>query len=137
MRLLILEARYYEDISNQLKAGAQQALARAKVAADFITLKGALEIPPAIKVASGSSKYNGYVALGCVIRGETSHYDIVSMLSAKGLMDLGTREGLAIGNGILTVENREQALERAHLDKGNKGGFAVDACLALLALRSE
>ncbi len=137
MRLLILEARYYEDISNQLKAGAEQALARVKVEADFITLKGALEIPPAIKVASGSSKYNGYVALGCVIRGETSHYDIVSMLSAKGLMDLGTREGLAIGNGILTVENREQALERAHLDKGNKGGFAVDACLALLALRSE
>lgn len=135
MRLLVVQAPYYEDISNYLKDGAQAALDAQGAQSDFIEVKGALEIPSAIKICARDKKYDGFVALGCVIRGETSHYETVSHLSAQGLMELGVRDGLAIGNGILTVENKAQALERANPDKGNKGGFAVEACLVLLALK--
>ena len=137
MRLLVVEARYYKHISDKLKQGAQAALAAAELQADFVEVKGALEIPPAIKIAALSNKYDGYVALGCVIRGETSHYEIVSHLSASGLMDLSLNQGLAIGNGIITTENEEQALARAEPQQGDKGGFAVNACLALLQLKSK
>lgn len=132
-KILIVEARYYEDISDALLAGAEGALKRAKAAYDRCTVPGALEIPGAIALAEG--RYDGFVALGCVIRGETTHYDIVSNESARGIMDLTVRNRLAIGNGILTCETEEQAWERAKPEKLNKGGGAADACLAMIALR--
>ena len=134
-KILIVEARYYEDISDALLAGAQAALARAGARVEKIAVPGALEIPGAIAMAA--AKFDGFVALGCVIRGETTHYDIVSNESARGIMDLTVRERLAIGNGILTCENEEQAWERAKPDRLNKGGGAADACLAMIALRSK
>jgi 6,7-dimethyl-8-ribityllumazine synthase len=132
-RVLIVEARYYEDISDALLAGAETALKRAGAAFERCAVPGALEIPGAIALAA--SKYDGFVALGCVIRGETTHYDIVSNESARGIMDLTVRERIAIGNGILTCENEEQAWERAKPDKLNKGGGAAEACLAMIALK--
>ncbi len=135
-RLLIVEARFYQDISDQLHEGARAMIQKRQVAADFIQVPGALEIPPAIRRAAESKKYNGkyngYVALGCVIRGETTHYEIVSEMSAWGLMTLGVEQGIAIGNGILTVENKAQARHRADPSGENKGGGAVEACLALI-----
>jgi 6,7-dimethyl-8-ribityllumazine synthase len=134
-KILIVEARYYEDISDALLAGATAALTRAGARFEKIAVPGALEIPGAIALAAG--KFDGFVALGCVIRGETTHYDIVSNESARGIMDLTVRERLAIGNGILTCENEEQAWERAKPDRLNKGGGAADACLAMIALRAK
>ena len=134
-KILIVEARYYEDISDALLAGAQAALARAGARVEKIAVPGALEIPGAIAMAA--AQFDGFVALGFVILGETTHYDIVSNESARGIMDLTVRERLAIGNGILTCENEEQAWERAKPDRLNKGGGAADACLAMIALRSK
>jgi 6,7-dimethyl-8-ribityllumazine synthase len=133
--ILIVEARYYEDISDALFAGAEAALKKAGVRYERCTVPGALEIPGAIAMAEG--RYDGFVALGCVIRGETTHYDIVSNESARGIMDLTVRNRLAIGNGILTCEDEEQAWERAKPEKLNKGGGAADACLAMIALRQK
>ena len=132
-RLLVVEARFYQDISDKLSEGARTTIQKHQLEADFIQVSGALEIPLAMRRLM-SKKYDGYVALGCVIRGETTHYEIVSEMSARGLMSLGVERGLAIGNGILTVENKQQALERADPDGGNKGGGAVEACLALIEL---
>jgi 6,7-dimethyl-8-ribityllumazine synthase len=139
--LLLVEARFYEDLSDALFEGAKLALEGAKATFDRITVPGALEIPYAIRMAAEASDeaaiqkpYDGYVALGCVIRGETTHYEIVSEQSARGIMDL-TLEGLAIGNGILTVENEEQAWERASAEKLDKGGGAAAAALAMIAIR--
>lgn len=133
--ILIVEARYYEDISDALFAGAETALKTAGARFERCTVPGALEIPGAIALAAG--KFDGFVALGCVIRGETTHYEIVSNESARGLMDLTVRERLAIGNGILTCENEDQAWERAKPEKLNKGGGAAEACLAMIALRAK
>lgn len=133
-RVLVIEARFYEAISDQLAEGAVQALESAGVDVDRISVPGALEIPPAIAISAISGRYQGFVALGCVIRGETSHYDTVANESSRGLMDLGVRDRLAIGNGILTVENQEQAEVRANPAKKDKGGDAARACLALMAL---
>jgi len=135
MRVLIVEARFYPEISDALYEGAMKALTGAGVATERVAVPGALEIPGAIRQAAG--RYDGFVALGCVIRGETYHFEIVSNESARGLMDLAIREGLCIGNGILTVENEEQALVRAAPDRGNKGGDAAQACLALIQLKSR
>lgn len=135
MKLLVLEARYYEDISSNLKKGCTAFLKEKDIKADFVTLKGALEIPAAIKISAAQKKYDGFVALGCVIRGQTTHYEIISEQSAAGLMALGVDYGLAIGNGILTVENKAQAEERADPKRGNKGKAAAEACLALLELK--
>jgi 6,7-dimethyl-8-ribityllumazine synthase len=132
-RVLIVEARFYPHISDALYMGAAQALEVAGVSADRDTVTGALEIPAAIAMAS--DHYDGFVALGCVIRGETYHFEIVANESARGLMDLTIREGLCIGNGILTVENEEQALIRARRDGMDKGGDAARACLSLMGLR--
>lgn len=110
-------------------------LTGAGIAMERVVVPGALEIPGAIRQAAGL--YDGFVALGCVIRGETYHFEIVSNESARGLMDLAVREGLCIGNGILTVENEEQAVIRAAPDRGNKGGDAAKACLALIQLKSR
>jgi 6,7-dimethyl-8-ribityllumazine synthase len=135
MRVLIVEARFYPEISDALYEGAMKVLTGAGVTTERVTVPGALEIPGAIRQASG--RYDGFVALGCVIRGETYHFEIVSNESARGLMDLTIRDGLCIGNGILTVESEEQALVRAAPDRGNKGGDAANACLALIQLKSR
>jgi 6,7-dimethyl-8-ribityllumazine synthase len=134
MKLLIISANFYEDIAAMLLEGAVVAADVAGARYDTVSVAGALEIPPAIAMAARSGNYDGFVALGCVIRGETSHYDTVCNESARGLMDLGIRERLAIGNGILTVESRAQALVRADMRQKNKGGGAVDACIGLVAL---
>jgi 6,7-dimethyl-8-ribityllumazine synthase len=134
-RVLIVEARFYPHISDALYDGAARVLDIAGARSDRIEVSGALEIAPAIKMAAG--RYDGFVALGCVIRGETYHFEIVSNESARALMDLGIHYGLCIGNGILTVENEAQALRRASPDELDKGGDAARACLALIAARTR
>jgi len=134
-RILIIAATFYRDIADALIAGASKALNEAGATFELIEVPGALEIPGAITQAVlGEAGFDGYVALGCVIRGETTHYDYVCSESARGLMDLSLR-GIALGNGILTVENRDQALKRA-IEK-NKGADVAGACLALIALRDR
>jgi 6,7-dimethyl-8-ribityllumazine synthase len=140
--VLIVEARFYPHIADSLLAGATAALEQAGARFDRIAVPGALEIPTAIGIAAksaglGSKDYDGFVALGCVIRGETFHFEIVATESARALTDLGIHQGLCIGNGILTVENEEQAIRRAAQNDGDKGGDAARACLALIRVRSE
>jgi 6,7-dimethyl-8-ribityllumazine synthase len=135
---MVVEARFYEDISGFLLKGAVQALEQAGLAYDVYTVPGALEIPAAIRLGAASRKgFEAYVALGCVLRGETTHYDIVCHESARGLGDLSLRSGLLIGNGILTCENEAQALVRARPDQENRGGAAVLAVLSLMNLRKS
>jgi 6,7-dimethyl-8-ribityllumazine synthase len=137
-RILIVESRYYDHIATDLLDGATKALELARAQFERITVSGALEIPPAILFASESDReYDGYVALGCVIRGETYHFEIVAGESARGLMDLGLHNGLCIGNGILTVDTEEQAVVRARRDGGDKGGDAARACLSLIETRGR
>lgn len=136
-RVLLIAAPFYEDITEQLVAGAKGACEAAGVTAEVVEVPGALEIPGAIALAeAGKSPYDAYVALGCVIRGETSHYDYVCGESARGLMDLSL-SGVPVGNGILTVENIRQARARAHVDEKNKGGDAANAALAMLTLKRK
>ena len=129
-RILIVAAPYYDEIVSNLSEGAIKTLKQADTKIDYMKVPGALEIPPAIKLANQSKKFDGYLALGCVIRGETFHFEIVAQESSRGLMMLGV-EGICIGNGILTVDNLDQAKKRAILDGENKG---VDAAKALLTL---
>jgi 6,7-dimethyl-8-ribityllumazine synthase len=136
----IVEARFYEDISDELAAGALAALRAAGATLERFAVPGALEVPAAVAIlarrpASAGRRFDGFVALGCVIRGETTHYDYVCGESARGLQDLAVRKGLAIGYGILTVENEEQAWARAKRDKGNKGADAANAALAMAAFK--
>jgi 6,7-dimethyl-8-ribityllumazine synthase len=138
--ILIVEARFYSHISDLLLAGAAAVLEKAGANFERLTVPGALEIPTAIALAAragdhGGKSFDGYVALGCVIRGETYHFEVVSNESARGLVDLGMNHGLCIGNGILTVDDERQALERAMPDDGDKGGGAAQACLALIHAR--
>ena len=134
--ILLVEAPYYSHIADELRRGAQRALAVAGATHETISVPGAFEVPAAIGlVARASDRFDGFVALGCVIRGETTHYDHVCSESARGLQDLAVRDGLAIGFGILTVENEEQALVRASPDRRDKGGEAVRACLAMVDLK--
>jgi 6,7-dimethyl-8-ribityllumazine synthase len=135
--LLIIEARFYDDLADELLRGATAALERAGATFDKVTVPGALEIPAAVAIAADTRRYDGYVALGCVIRGETTHYDTVAGESARGLMDLSIHERLAIGNGILTVENDDQAWARARVGESNKGGAAAEAALAMVALKAR
>ena len=142
LRILIVEARFYDDLSDALLGGAKAALDEAGAAYDVVTVPGALEIPAAISFALDGAEedgvdYDGFVALGCVIRGETYHFDIVANESCRALMDLAVEESLAIGNGILTVENEAQAWARARKSEGDKGGFAARAALAMIALRDR
>lgn len=132
-RVLIVIAPYYSDIAAQLLTGAKAACEAAKVMYDVVEVPGALEIPPAIAFGAKSGDFDGYVALGCVIRGETTHYETVCNDSSSGLMQLGLR-GFAIGNGILTVENPDQAMARAEAAGQNKGGGAAEAALHLIVL---
>lgn len=133
VKLLIVVAPYYKDIADQLLAGARAEIEAAGGAHQTVEVPGALEIPTAIGIAGRMSDFDGYVALGCVIRGETTHYETVCNDSSRGLTLLGL-QGLCIGNGILTVENRQQADARARLDGQNKGGGAAAAALHLIAL---
>ena len=140
--LLIVEARFYEDIADELLSGAVAALEGAGATFDRVSVPGALEIPAAIAMAiyaeeDGGTEYDGFVALGCVIRGETSHYDIVAGESARALMDLAIEECVAIGNGIITCENGEQAWARARVGEKNKGGGAAQAALSMIAIRDR
>jgi len=135
-RFLIVEARFYDHLNNMLVAGAKAALTQAGHEVDVITVPGALEIPGAIALADQADRYDGYVAIGVVIRGETYHFEIVAGESARGIMAL-TMDGLAIGNGILTVENEAQAIVRADPGQKDKGGEAAKAALALLKLRER
>ncbi|TWT09691.1 6,7-dimethyl-8-ribityllumazine synthase [Reyranella sp. CPCC 100927] len=134
-RVLIVEARFYEALADELATGALAELARHDVVGERLGVPGAFEIPGAIAMAADSGRYQGYIALGCVIRGETSHYDYVCGESARGLMDLTVRRRLAIGYGILTVENDAQAWARARRGEGDKGADAAYAALSMMALR--
>ncbi|MBO9498446.1 MAG: 6,7-dimethyl-8-ribityllumazine synthase [Novosphingobium sp.] len=133
---LIVEARFYDHLNDLLVVGARAALEAAGHTAEVLTVPGALEIPGAIATVSESGRYDGFVAIGVVIRGETYHFEIVAGESARGIMAL-TMDGLAIGNGVLTVENEEQALVRADPKQKDKGGEAAKAALALLAIREN
>jgi 6,7-dimethyl-8-ribityllumazine synthase len=135
-RFLIVEARFYERLNALLVDGARAVLEREGHTAEVVTVPGALEIPGAIALAEESGGYDGFVAIGVVIRGETYHFEIVAGESARGVMAL-TMDGIAIGNGILTVENEAQALVRADPAQKDKGGEAARAALALLALRER
>jgi 6,7-dimethyl-8-ribityllumazine synthase len=134
--ILIAEARFYPHLNDMLLAGARKAVEAAGHSHETITVPGALELPAAISLAAKSGRFCAFVALGVVIRGETYHFEIVSEESARALMDL-TLDGFAIGNGILTVENESQAIERADPKQGDKGGHAARAALALYELREE
>lgn len=139
-RILIVEARFYDKIADALLAGAMRALDEAHATVERVSVPGSLEIPPAIAIAADAARrkrrsYDGAVALGCVIRGETIHFEIVSHLSARGLMELSVARGLPIGNGIITVENEAQAFARARMEEQDKGGDAARAALALIELK--
>lgn len=133
-RLLIVCAPYYKEIARNLVKGAKRALRKAGADAELVEVPGALEIPTAIALAEAAGGFDGYVALGCVIRGETTHYETVCNDSSRGLMELGLR-GLCIGNAILTVENAEQAMVRADPKQGDKGFGAAEAALHLIRLK--
>lgn len=141
--ILIVEAPFYKHITDDLVKGVTQVLDKAGMTSDRISVPGAFEIPGVIQMVHKASlddpnrvKYDGYVAVGCVIRGETSHYDYVAGESCRALMDLSL-QGLALGNGILTVENEAQALVRSDITKKNKGGDAAEACLAMIGVRQD
>jgi 6,7-dimethyl-8-ribityllumazine synthase len=141
-RVLVIEARFYDDVADALLDGARRALSAAGAEASFVTVPGALELPAAIAILLDGARaagrpYDAVVALGCVIRGETSHYDTVCNESARGLMDLSVAERLPLGNGILTVENHDQAMARARADEMDKGGGAARAALTVLALKRD
>lgn len=142
-KILVIEARYYEAISDALLQGALDVLQKTGAEITKVTVPGALEIPHVIayaesaREASKADGYDGYVALGCVIRGETTHYDYVCGESARALMDLAVNQSLAIGNGIITVENENQAWARAKMSEKDKGGFAANAVLKMIKIRRE
>ena len=136
-RILIVEARFYSDLADELLKGAIDALEAFGATYEVVTVPGALEIPAAIALAEDLASYDGYVALGVVIRGETYHFEIVSNESARGIMDLSVSKRLAIGNGILTVEDEDQAWARARASEGDKGGGAARAALTMVALRQQ
>lgn len=135
-RFLIVEARFYAHLNDMLIAGARAALEAAGHEADVLTVPGALEVPGAIALASESGEYDGFVALGVVIRGETYHFEIVAGESARAIMAL-TMDGVPIGNGILTTENEDQAIYRADPAQGNKGAGAAEAAMRLLELSEQ
>ncbi|MDH3228450.1 MAG: 6,7-dimethyl-8-ribityllumazine synthase [Alphaproteobacteria bacterium] len=135
--VMIVEARFYVDISDELCRGAVAVLEAAGATHERVTVPGAFEIPAAIAMVhdASPSQFDGYVALGCVIRGETTHYDYVCGESARGLQHLAVRRGLAVGYGILTVEDEAQAWARAAVDKKDKGADAARACLQMIELK--
>ncbi len=135
--ILIVEARFYPVIADEMKAGAIAVLEEAGASYKVIEVPGALEIPASIAFGAKSKKFDGFIALGCVIRGETTHYDHVSTSTIRALQMLAVEKKLALGTGILTVENQEQAQKRAARDQGNKGAVAAHACLKMIAVRDQ
>ena len=135
-KVLIVEARFYDHLNDLLVEGASEAIVAEGHNVEVVTVPGALEVPAAIALAAETGRYDAYVALGVVIRGETYHFEIVANESARAIMAL-TLDGLAIGNGILTVENEAQALTRAKPNEKNKGGEAAKAALAMLKLKQQ
>jgi 6,7-dimethyl-8-ribityllumazine synthase len=136
--LLLVEALFYEHISADLRRGAERAVAKAGATCEIISVPGSFEVPISIAMAAkAGARYDGYVALGCVIRGETTHYDHICHESARAIQELGSRDGLAIGFGILTCENEAQALARSSPEGRDQGGRAVRACLALVELKRQ
>lgn len=144
--ILVIKADYYEEIVQHLEDGVVAALNAAEATFEIFTVPGALEVPGVLGFAAEADKipyktsegvYHGCIAIGCVIRGETSHYDIVANESIRGLMNLSLQYSIPLGNGILTVENRDQALERAHPERRNKGGDAAQACLSMISLYEQ
>jgi len=135
--LSILAARFYEDIADELVRGATAYLDGKGASYDILAVPGAFEIPAAVRLCIESGRYGGYVALGCVIRGETTHYDYVCSESARGLNMLALKHKAAIGYGILTVENPEQAWVRAAVSQGNKGAIAAEAALRMMEIKAE
>ena len=139
-KVLIVDANFYKDLANELVRGAVAELEKMGISYERLSVPGALEIPSAISLVSQGNEaklFAGYIALGCVIRGETSHYDIVCGESARGLSKLALDKNLAIGNGILTVDNWEQAWARASVSKKNKGRDAAIACLSLCEIKQR
>jgi 6,7-dimethyl-8-ribityllumazine synthase len=139
IRILIVEARFYNDIADALLTGASYVLEQAGAQFDVVSVPGALEVPAAIAIAIDAARppYDGVVALGCVIQGETYHFEIVADQSARALMDLAVARKLAVGNGILTVDTQAQAIARASADDRNKGSAAARAALAMVALKRK
>ena len=141
LRILVVEGRFYSDLSDELLKGAKDALEAHDADYDVITVPGALEVPAVIAIAEEGGHrpagvaYDGYVALGVVIRGETHHFDIVANESARAIMDLSIGKRIAVGNGILTVEDEDQAWARARVGEGDKGGGAAKACLEMIAIK--
>ncbi|CCV13211.1 6,7-dimethyl-8-ribityllumazine synthase [Mesorhizobium sp. STM 4661] len=140
--LLVIEARFHDDLADALLEGATSALDEAGATYDVVTVPGSLEIPAVITFAldgasDGGTDYDGFVALGTIIRGDTYHFDIVANESSRALMDLSVQEAVCIGNGILTTENDAQAWTRARRSEGDKGGFAARAALTLIALKQQ
>ncbi len=141
-RILIVEARFYDDIADALLAGATKALKEAGATFERVSVPGALEIPTAIAIALDAAArkrrpYDGVVALGCVIRGDTIHFEIVSELSARGLMEVSVARKMPLGNGIITVDTEAQAWARARVEEQDKGGDAARAALALIGLKRQ
>ena len=141
-RVLVVEARFYDEIADELLRGARQVIEAAGAAADVLTVDGALEIPATVAIALEAAEragrpYDAVVALGCVIRGDTGHYDIVAGESARALMDLSVARRIPLANGILTVENEDQAWTRARVNELNKGGGAAEAALAVLRIQRQ
>jgi len=136
-KILIIQAAFYPKISKLLLEGAVKKIEEAGCKCEIVTVPGALEIPTTIAMAEEGENYAGYVALGCVIRGETSHYDIVANESARGLNKIAMKKKIAVGNGILTVENEAQAIVRADPKQRDKGGFAASACLEMMKLKEK
>lgn len=136
-KVLIIQSIFYEKIAKFLLDGATAKLKEKNVQFEVVTVPGAFEVPAVIAMANKTKRYSGYVALGCVIRGETTHYDYVCQESARGLNDLAIHKKLAIGNGILTVENEEQAIRRADPKQKDKGGFAANACVEMIRLKES
>lgn len=141
-RILVVEARFYDDIADALLAGARRVLEAERAAFDLISVPGSLEVPAAIAMALDAAErqrrpYDGVVALGCVIRGDTIHFDIVAIQSARALMDLAVARRLPVGNGILTVDTEAQAWARARIEEGDKGGDAARAALAMVRIKQR
>lgn len=136
-RVLLITSRYYEKISLELEAGAMEVLEAAEARVETVEVPGAFEIPGAVAMAADSDMYDAFVTIGCVVRGETTHYDYVCGESARGLMDLTVQRRLPIGYGIITVENQEQAWARADRQQKNKGADAAKAALEMLKFRKE
>ncbi len=141
---LVVAATFYRELADEMITGARQAIEEAGAVCDVVEVPGAFEIPGAIRFAiksmeviGGRRRYDGYIALGCVIRGETTHYDYVCQESARGLMDLTLNYSVALGYGILTCENADQAWARARLSEGNKGGAAAQAAIAMVAAKKQ